>query len=189
MDKPSLRKIYLGRRQSLGAAERTVLNQEILNNFKKLDLSAIRFIHLFYPIAGKNEPDSLQLVSWLRLTHPEIQLVLSKSNLVDHSLSHLLWTEKTPLSGNKWGITEPETGPLVAENQLDMILIPLLAYDGRGNRVGYGKGFYDRFLANCRPNALKVGISWFPPEEELITHNEHDIPLDACVSPQQIYHF
>mgnify|MGYP003575184065 FL=1 len=90
---------------------------------------------------------------------------------------------------NEWGITEPVSGVEVLPEQLDIVLIPLLVYDKKGNRVGYGKGFYDRFLSECRSDAMKVGLSFFEPVDLISDANELDIPLDACISPKGIFTF
>jgi len=71
-----------------------------------------------------------------------------------------------------------------------VVFIPLLAFDTKGNRVGYGAGFYDNMLAKCKPNCIKVGLSFFDTEKNLIEGVfEGDIPLDYCVTPTQIYTF
>ena len=72
--------------------------------------------------------------------------------------------------------------------KLDVIFVPLLAYDEKGNRIGYGKGFYDRFLANCKPDTLFVGLSFFPPEKN-ISVEETDVPLHYCITPEKILSF
>jgi 5-formyltetrahydrofolate cyclo-ligase len=70
-----------------------------------------------------------------------------------------------------------------------MVLIPLLAFDQTGQRVGYGKGYYDRFLANCRPDCIKTGLSFFPAEDKITDTNTFDIAMDFCITPDKIYEF
>ena len=70
-----------------------------------------------------------------------------------------------------------------------MILVPLLAYDLQGNRVGYGKGFYDRFLAKCNANVQKVGLSYFEPLDSIGDAESFDIKLNSCISPEKIWIF
>jgi 5-formyltetrahydrofolate cyclo-ligase len=62
--------------------------------------------------------------------------------------------------------------------------------DSTGHRIGYGKGYYDRFLRTCRPECKKIGLSFFEVMEETIADaGEHDIPLDACITPTQLVQF
>jgi len=64
-----------------------------------------------------------------------------------------------------------------------------MAFDLKGYRIGYGAGFYDRFLEQCRPGILKVGLSHFPPLDQLIDTNDHDMKLDFCITPYKVYKF
>ncbi|WP_207429325.1 5-formyltetrahydrofolate cyclo-ligase [Pedobacter sp. SYSU D00535] len=189
MEKQLLRKLYLEKRKSLTPQEVDQLSTAILKQFQSLDFQSVKLLHTYYPIAGKFEFNTQILTEWLRQAHPEIMLVLSKSDLQNHTLQHIIWERETPLAMNQWGITEPTDGETVAATEIDMVLIPLLAYDLDGNRIGYGKGFYDRFLADCKPACLKVGISFFAPVDESFETNEHDIPLDLCLTPEKIWHF
>ena len=78
---------------------------------------------------------------------------------------------------------------MVPVDLIDAVIIPLLAFDEKGNRVGYGAGFYDRFLRNCKTNVTKIGLSFFPPEKEEIETNHFDIKLTHCITPEKIYIF
>ncbi|TZF86125.1 5-formyltetrahydrofolate cyclo-ligase (plasmid) [Pedobacter sp. BS3] len=189
MEKDRLRKLYLEKRKNLSLKAADLLTRGILRQFASLDFSQVRYFHLFYPIPGKHEFNSLVLADWLRLNHPEIKLVLSRSDLKNHTLTHIIWNPDTPLAMNSWGITEPVSGAEIAPGELDFVLVPLLIFDTRGNRVGYGKGFYDRFLTQCRPDVIKAGVSFFEPEINPIPVNEHDIPLNLCLTPQQVWRF
>jgi 5-formyltetrahydrofolate cyclo-ligase len=84
-----------------------------------------------------------------------------------------------------WGIQEPnpQTCQKVPIIDIDLVIIPLLAFDASGNRVGYGKGFYDRFLQDCRPDTLKIGVCLDEPVQRIDDVEVHDIPLDLCISP------
>jgi 5-formyltetrahydrofolate cyclo-ligase len=70
-----------------------------------------------------------------------------------------------------------------------MIIIPLLAFDEKGYRVGYGKGFYDRYLKECREDCLKIGLSYFEAVPSVDDAAEFDVPLDFCITPQRTYVF
>ena len=189
MNKSELRKLYLHKRRELSEEDIKMKTIATIWNFTELNFDQIKYLHIFYPIAEKSEFNSLQLANWIRNIHPEINLVLSKASFDTNTLSHFIWERDTPLAVNALGITEPDYGIPVDSELLDMVVVPLLAFDKKGNRIGYGKGFYDRFLSQCRPDAQKIGISLFPPVEEIADINEFDIPLDACVSPEEIWRF
>ena len=70
--------------------------------------------------------------------------------------------------------------------ELDLIFVPLLAYDKKGHRVGYGKGYYDRFLKECKDDCIKIGFSFFEPEDSIEGVNRHDVKLDYCITPERI---
>lgn len=188
-DKKALRNAYMKKRKEFHPDELEMLSERIASRFFSLALDSIRYIHIYYPIPGKREIDSLFISERVRQDYKQIKLVLPKSDLSSCTLMHIQWDESTPLAMNAWGITEPLSGEEVPAEILDLIVIPLLVCDVEGNRLGYGKGFYDRFLATCRPNALKVGLSCFEPLEAIIPHENHDIPLDACITPEKLWHF
>ncbi|MFM6976920.1 MAG: 5-formyltetrahydrofolate cyclo-ligase [Sphingobacteriaceae bacterium] len=189
MNKSSARKLFLSKRHSLSEHELEAINCALLAHFKPLDLSSVQFLHLFLPIRAKKEVNTYPIAEWIRQNYPEIKLVLSRSNFEDHSLTHLIWNEQTVLTENAWGITEPQNGEAVSAQKLDLILVPLLVFDETGQRIGYGKGFYDRFLAACRPDAQKIGLSHFEPIVQIEDTNSFDIRLDACISPKKIWKF
>jgi len=103
-------------------------------------------------------------------------------------MTHYLLTDNTKIKKNQYGIPEPVDGIEVPVSKIDVIFVPLLAYDLDGNRVGYGKGFYDKFLSKCKPEALKIGLSFFEPEDKIIS-SPNDVRLDYCVTPSATIRF
>ncbi len=189
MKKAEIRNLFLGQRQGLATEQIQVMDQQILNHFSELDMNGVQYLHLFLPILAKKEVNTFAIAAWLKENHPQIELVLSKSNFEEHTLSHFIWNEQTQLAENKWGITEPQGGSEISASELDMVLVPLLGFDERGHRVGYGKGFYDRFLAECNPKIQKIGLSLFEPVAQIDDTSDFDIPLDACITPNRIWYF
>ena len=189
MKKAEARKLFLQKRSEESLAsieEKSRAVAEVF--FKSFPLAAIRTVHAFLPILHKKELDTSFIINRLMKEHG-VTVAVSKTNFEDNSLQCLLFTEATILKENKWGIPEPEDGELVAEHTVDLVLVPLLAYDKNGNRVGYGKGFYDRLLCTCRKDVLKVGLSFYEPVEEIEDINEFDIPLDFCLTDKRVYEF
>ena len=158
----------------------------ISNQLLKLPLWDAEFFHIFLTISEKKEVDTSFIVPVLqgRDKHVVIPKVTG-----DGELTHFLLSDNTRLIKNKWNIPEPENGIKISEAEIDVVFIPLLAFDKDGYRVGYGKGFYDRFLDKCRRDVVKVGLSFFPPVDIIEDREGHDVPLDYCVTPDAIYSF
>ena len=189
MNKSDLRKVYLEKRLRFSAHEVEKRTEEIEKLFfQSFDLSPIRFLHIFLPMQGKNEMNTWTIVESLQRFYPATHVVLSKSNFSDFSMKHYLFDRQTILH-NQYGIPEPEGGIEIRPEQLDMVLVPLLAFDLQGNRIGYGKGFYDRFLSQCKKDCIKIGLSLEEPVLEKIETSEYDVSLDHCITFEKIYSF
>ncbi len=102
-------------------------------------------------------------------------------------LESIEFNSDTKLTFNKWQIFESAETKTVEPQLIDIVLVPLLCFDKKGFRVGYGKGFYDKFLENCRKDCLKIGLSYFPPIEEISDTHPKDVMLDYCITPDEIW--
>jgi 5-formyltetrahydrofolate cyclo-ligase len=191
MLKSALRESYLQQRQALSddaVEERSLQISRLF--FQKFNLEGIKYLHCFLPIKKKKEINTWLLIRRLWKEYPQTGLVVSRTDWANRQMEHFHLQEEAPLAESKLGIPEPLGAPSCPAIQIDLVLLPLLAFDRRGQRVGYGAGFYDRFLSECAPQTKKVGLSFFGPTDELIDDiNEHDIPLDACITPEKIYYF
>lgn len=187
--KKDIRKHFLEQRLNLSTAMAADLNERLLANARQLEYQGVRYLHLFLPISEKKEVDTWPLAQWLRQQHPEIVLVLSRSDMKTAGMDHYAWYTDTVLVKNRFGIPEPENGERVDPASIDLVMVPMLAFDRQGQRVGYGKGMYDRFLHQCRPNVRTVGLSLFGPIDRITDAGERDVPLQTVVTPDLIYHF
>ncbi|WP_424492590.1 5-formyltetrahydrofolate cyclo-ligase [Salinimicrobium sp. GXAS 041] len=187
MTKNEARLKYKKLRQELSSEEIEVQSLEIANNLLKLPVWEYSYFHLFLSITQKKEIDTEFILQILHGKDKEI--VVSKTDFENFKLTNYLLTDSTVLRKNKYGIPEPVDGIEVPPQKIDVVFIPLLAFDEKGNRVGYGKGFYDRFLSSCSVETVKVGLSFFEAEPEISEISEDDIPLDFCVTPTKIYSF
>lgn len=185
MDKNTLRQHYKNKRAALSSEERADLSLSITNQLLLLPIWDKTYFHLFMGSASHKEVDTEGILTLLQ--GKDKQVILPRME-PKNTLVHVLLTDATLIRLNAWGIPEPVEGLEVPLKKLEVVFVPLLAYDQNGNRIGYGKGYYDRFLANCPATCIKIGVSFFPPEE-LIPHEENDIPLNYCVSPNKIYRF
>ena len=90
---------------------------------------------------------------------------------------------------NNWGISEPVSDEDYGILDYDFVITPLLYCDRQGNRVGYGKGFYDGFFEKVSVETKKIGVNYFNPEENIDDVWENDIPLDYLVTPDAVLSF
>ncbi|MBO9154192.1 5-formyltetrahydrofolate cyclo-ligase [Chitinophaga sp. GCM10012297] len=188
--KKDIRKDYLAKRLAMSETEAERLNAALLGHCRELKLGTPSYIHLFLPIAAKKEVDTFPLAEWLKQQYPGVQLVLSRSYLATGSMQHFRWNDSTRLVHNSYGIPEPESGDPVAPQDIDVVFVPMLAFDKTGQRVGYGKGVYDTFLQQCRPGVKTVGLCLFPPLPEPVADAwRGDMPMDAVVTPGGIFYF
>lgn len=186
MKKSEARKEAITLRNTLTIAQTESLTRELLERFKSLDLSAVKTLHIFLPIAEKKEPDTFLFIDWLNVHHPNIKIIVPRADFDTALMSNHVYTGKADLKKSIYNILEPQKTELHT-GDVDLVLVPLLAFDKKGYRVGYGKGFYDRFLENLK--TLKVGISFFGPINEIEDVHENDIRLDLCITPHEVYRF
>lgn len=187
-EKSKIRQVFLRKRKFLKADELERRSATLLELFKSsFDLDKYKYVHVFLPIEKQNEVNTWPIVEYLEGNG--MQVVLSKSDLTSNHMTHYLLDRSIGIETNKWGIPEPVAGQRVLEEQLDLVLVPLLVFDREGNRIGYGKGYYDQFLSRCRSDCLKVGLSLIPPVDALPGMEPTDIKLDYCISPTGLYTF
>ncbi|MDR0263084.1 MAG: 5-formyltetrahydrofolate cyclo-ligase [Sphingobacterium sp.] len=187
--KKELRLEYKIKRCQLSLDVEIALNELLLFQFTKVDLSKIAFLHIFIPIEKYHEPNTYPIINYVQQVFPQIKIVVSRSNFEDCSMQHYILDEHTLFETNKWGISEPISGVQVASSAIDMIIVPLLIFDLFGYRVGYGKGFYDRFFSGCKVDVQRVGLSFFDPIDVIWDKNEYDVQLTQAITPNRIYHF
>ena len=186
MEKQALRELYLRRREILSEEEIEEYSLSIANQLLKLDIWGLNYYHIFLTIASKKEVNTEYILHILQ--GKDKSIVVPKSNFKTKELTHILLQEHTSIEIGKYDIPEPKDGISIEPGFLDVVFVPLLAFDLRGYRVGYGGGFYDRFLPKCRPDCLKIGLSFFEAEENIL-HENIDFPLDFCITPKKIYSF
>lgn len=165
--------------------ENALLN--IMRHFGKLSFPSIRYLHHYLSSDLLHELPPYNLVHHLEVQFPE--LIKAVPRIKGNELEAVIYNENTILLPNRWGVEEPVEGEIIHPELIDVILVPLLAFDENGNRVGYGKGYYDRFLAHCNPKALKIGLSYFEPLKEISDTDDFDISLNLCITPERIYEF
>jgi 5-formyltetrahydrofolate cyclo-ligase len=190
MTKAELRKYYLQKRASLSEAEYLQLNHQLTENFfASVELGFINILHTFIPIEKNREPNTWLIIDRIRREFPGVRLVVPRVNPQTGELENFFFEGLHQLKLNAWSILEPKQGIPAESTKIDMAFVPLLAFDLNGNRVGYGKGFYDKFLSQVNPACKMVGLSLFPAVEKIDDIMPFDVPLHSCITPQQSYRF
>lgn len=186
MLKAELRKKYMQKRKALSINEAFLLSEKILNHF--LDYfkpEKGQKVHVFMPIKKFNEVDTRIFID--AFLEKGIRVFVPK--VVADDLIPVEITENTVFETSSWGISEPVSSEDSGELHFDFVLTPLLYCDHKGNRVGYGKGFYDGFFQSISAASKKIGANYFSPDESIDDVWENDIPLDYLVTPTEVLSF
>lgn len=185
--KSKLRIKYQNLRDSKTQEEIETESLLISNNLLKMPIWDFQYYHLFLSISEKKEIDTEPVMHILQ--GKDKNIIISQSDFTTRGMTHFLLTDSTVIKKNKWNIPEPQGGLEIPPSTIDVVFLPLLAFDKTGHRVGYGKGFYDKFLSACRPDVVKIGLSLFEPEHEIPGILTSDVQMDYCVNPYRIYDF
>lgn len=187
MFKKELRKKYLAKRFQISEFEINFRTNKILDllltNFSFSDKS----ISLFLPIKSKNEINTYLLLNLA--INQNSKVGIPKSLFKTSEMIHYQFESFNQIELNEYDIPEPIYGNLISEEEFDFVFVPLLTIDKYGNRVGYGKGFYDRFLKKCKKDCLFIGLYLFDEIEEINDLNEFDLPLNFCITPNRLLTF
>jgi 5-formyltetrahydrofolate cyclo-ligase len=189
LNKQQARKLFINKRSQLSQVEYATFNQLLLEQFKLLDLSTVSCIHLFLPIKERKEPDTFLIREWLKIAHPRIKRTFPQADFANNTMQNYLDDDELILTSNAFGIPEPIAGNAVNAEEIDLMIVPLLAFDRRGYRAGYGKGFYDRFMAQCKPGTRFIGLSFFEPVEAIDDIDQYDMKMNECITPKYVYKF
>lgn len=188
MNKPILRAKYLAKRRELKDGQEIKMSEAIKTFFlRHYSLRNIKTVHTFLPIEGQKEVNTWYLIHAILENYPKTLIIIPKTNFGTNEIENFVYTPDTDFTLNKYKIPEPIEAETYYGN-IDMVFVPLLCADKEGFRVGYGGGFYDRFLER-HPESLKIGLSFFDLTDEQVEKESFDIPLDACILPGRIEWF
>jgi 5-formyltetrahydrofolate cyclo-ligase len=190
--KKSLRKEILAKRKEMPVEEVIAKSHAMFERWRnRFSLKKIGYFHIFQSIADRREVDTREFIDFVWERHPQVFLVVPIVDSITQNLRHALVHEDLEMRPNKFGIPEPHMAvDFVHPVQLDMIIVPLLAFDDNGQRLGYGAGYYDRFLALTRPACIKIGLCFESGHQStLLPAEPHDIPLDFVVTENNILRF
>lgn len=187
MLKSEARQIVLTKRKQLSESDCLKLDDLLLIQLQKMDWSSTHVLGSFYPMEHQAEPNSMLLVKYLQYLIPGLQVAYPIVNATDFSMDFFVETDT--LQVNQWGIHEPLPFNKILPEQLDTLLVPLIGFDMSGQRIGFGKGFYDRYFARCSNKIKRIGISYFEPLPKIIDTHQFDVPLTHCITPWNSYEF
>jgi 5-formyltetrahydrofolate cyclo-ligase len=190
MVKSLLRQEYLTKRLLMRPTDADEKNSRIVKNTMELLMRrTFSVIHLFLPLRDKNEMDTWRIITDLRTSFPDVDIVIPRVVPDTYQMHHYLFTDDTRLIENRWKIPEPDplSGTEVLPESIDIVVLPLLAFDTAGYRVGYGGGFYDRFLKECKSDVLKIGLSFFDPVDHIEDIDQYDMRMDYCITPDRVW--
>lgn len=186
MNKAEIRKKYLEKRLALSKDEVNFLSEKIFQNFVfDFKPQENQKVHLFLSIEKKNEVNTNFFVDYF--FDRNIRVFVPK--MLGEKLISVEINRKTESETNDWGILEPISDKDSGISDFDFVITPLLYSDSKGNRVGYGKGFYDQLFSQLSSKTKKIGVNFFNPDENIDDLWENDIPLDYLVTPEDILSF
>lgn len=189
MIKQQLRKIYKEKRKNISHHQKEKWDDLLLIQFQKLSFNHVQTVFSFLPMEEMNEPDTHLFTRYLSVIIPNVQIAYPLIDSEQNTMQAYVVDNETNYQLNSRKILEPVNGKLIHPEEIDLILVPLLAFDKQGYRVGYGKGFYDKYLLNCRRDAVKTGLSYFEPVDKIDDCSAFDIPLTYCITTEYIYEF
>lgn len=189
MFKKELRKSFLAHRMLLTLQEKHRLTAMMLEQFSGNIFPSIKMAMGYLAIEEKNELPSHFFEEMLEINNPDIQICYPAANAENFSITAFAVDDDLEIGEGPYNIPQPIAGNIIASENIDLIFVPLLSFDKKGFRVGYGKGYYDRFITRCKPNIITVGLSFFDAVESISDTNPFDIPLTHCITPNQVYVF
>ena len=185
MPKRSIRARFLAERKSLLQEQRDELGRQVQQKFLRLELLAgVKILALYSAIHNEVLTDAVAgwaLAAGKRVAYPRV---------AGKTLEFVEIASLDDLAPGSFGVPEPSTGNRVALAALELIVVPGVVFDRAGHRLGYGRGYYDRVLDECRPDCRKVGFAYqFQVVESLPVVEEHDQTLSMLVTEQETLNF
>jgi 5-formyltetrahydrofolate cyclo-ligase len=189
MVKKDIRRIYIDWRNALTDEELKDMSARIVDKFRDVALQGAQVLLSYYPIRERKEFDVTVCEQLLALENEGLQVAWPKILDDNVTMQAIALHKNSTFAANRFNILEPVNGEVIDPQLIDVVFVPLLAFDTKGYRVGYGKGFYDRFLAHCASDVVKIGFSFFEAVDSIDDVNEYDVPLNFCITPSRVYEF
>jgi 5-formyltetrahydrofolate cyclo-ligase len=189
VSKEIIRKEYLERRRKLSLQESHSMQAMMVAHMEAIRWPTVKYVMSYRSIAKNHELHMHLFEQALLHFRKDFIFCYPRTSSADGTMEAIADDHDTVWGLSSFGVEEPVAGNLVHPKMIDLVFVPLLAFDQKGYRVGYGKGYYDRFLKRCRPDAMTMGLSLFPPLEAIGDIHANDVPLKYCITPHKIYAF
>jgi 5-formyltetrahydrofolate cyclo-ligase len=189
MIKSELRLLYKEKKKQLTESQKLKLDDLLLIQFQYLSFEHVQNLLSYWPIDAHREVNTHIMTQYLNFRIPSLQIAFPVLDRETNSFTALAVDGDTEFEKNNYGIMEPVNAPELPAQEIDLVFVPLLCFDRKGYRVGYGKGYYDRYLKGCREDTIKVGFSYFDPVDTIGDISDFDVPLNLCITPNPIYDF
>jgi 5-formyltetrahydrofolate cyclo-ligase len=181
--KKDLRKKLLQKRESIPEPEYYGSSADIVENLKEQgEFKRAETIHCYVSMNVRREVETRELIK--EMISKGKQVVVPITNFERGSLRHVELNSYSDLEPNKWGVLEPEDGEEIALDEIDLVVVPMVGADEHCNRIGYGKGFYDRFLREVE--CPTIGLIFDQNIVANIPTEDFDVPLDKIISDMRI---
>ena len=183
--KRDLRELFLNKRSKLSSQELSETSIRIFEQIRTDKLIEGNLVMLYMSSQNHQELPTDTLFSLSDHYNVCVPKAINKNGVMEA----VMWNKNMPTNTNEWGIKEPLSDAYITPEKIDTVVVPLLCFDRAGNRVGFGKGYYDRFLERCSKEVKTIGLSYFEPVDKITDVETTDIPLDVVVTPKNIYRF
>ena len=188
--KDSLRKEISLKRKNLSKKERLDSEKSLVQLWESVgDSYKKNKVALYWPINGEVATNAL--ISYFFSNGSKCFLPVISNNEENKLIDFALFEEQSRLVKNRFGIPEPNKSKIIDLNQLDIIFLPCVCFDSRGNRIGMGGGFYDKTLSylSKKEKTKLIILAYDFQEVESCLPESHDIKADACLTPNQYLNF
>ena len=186
MLKVEARNEYREKRMALSPVERAKMDDLLLIQFQSVQLPFIHTLLSYWPIEENNEPNTHLFTDYIEFRNPALKVLYPQSDFNNNVMRAIEVNADTPFELKQHNIHEPLEGIVTDAGIIDLVFVPMLICDREGYRVGYGKGFYDKYLAECRRDCIKAGFCYFEPVDKIEDRHKFDIPLAICITPYNV---
>jgi len=189
MTKKELRLLYKQKRLDISPKDKVKWDDLMLLRLQTFNFEGVNTLLTYWPIEENNEPNTHLFTRYLQHFVSDLRVAYPVTDFTNNTMKAVLVDSEQFYSTNKYGLTEPKDGTEIEPQAIDLIFVPNLICDKYGFRVGYGKGFYDKFLAQCGQDVTLMGFNYFPPIDSISNTNEFDIPMNYCITPDDVFEF